>query len=87
MRIFEFEVDKNKFEKRPVIFANAEDLLETIIEKRNLVGNYIIKVMADGGLGEYSLYGLKNLNPVKMKKLLLEDYTLKVVLMVGKKTY
>lgn len=37
------------------MWANAEELLETVLEKRNLIGNFIIKVMADGGQGFFKI--------------------------------
>lgn len=47
-----FDIEKKKIkEKRPVIWADAETLVETVIEERNLIGGYTIKVMADGGQG------------------------------------
>lgn len=36
-------------EKRPVVWADTEKLIETIIDKRKIIGNYEVKVMADGG--------------------------------------
>lgn len=47
---FEFDVDNSVVkQKRPVVWANAEELVEAVIGKRNLTGYYIIKLMADGG--------------------------------------
>ena len=36
-------------QSRPVVYANAEELLDKVIESRGLVGNFCIKAMADGG--------------------------------------
>ena len=47
-----FEIDTKNIkgkEKRPVIWTNAEKIVESVLEKRNFVDNYTIKVMADGG--------------------------------------
>lgn len=48
--IDEFDT-KNGKEKMPVVWADAEELLEAVIEKRNLVGYVDVKLMADGGQG------------------------------------
>lgn len=49
---FEFDVEKIKTKiKRPVVWAYADELLERILEERNIVGNYKVKIMADGGQG------------------------------------
>ena len=54
--IFDFEINnKNEKEKRPVIWANAEELLDSVLQKRNLVGNCLIKIMADGGQGFFKI--------------------------------
>ena len=42
-------------QKRPVVYADAEELLDAVIEERNLVGDVIIKVMADGGQGFFKI--------------------------------
>lgn len=47
----EFETDKEKIEKRPVVWADAEELLKAVLENKNQIGNFKIKVMADGGQG------------------------------------
>ena len=50
--IFEFDTKNIKGkEKRRVIWTNAEKIVESVLEKRNFVDNYTIKVMADGGQG------------------------------------
>ncbi|XP_043469388.1 uncharacterized protein LOC122503046 [Leptopilina heterotoma] len=51
---FEFETSKTK-EKRPVIWADASELVEAAIESRNLIGHYKLKVMADGGQGFFKI--------------------------------
>lgn len=52
----EFDTKNTKGkEKRPVIWTNAEKIVTSILEKRNLVGNYTIKVMADGGQGFFKI--------------------------------
>lgn len=48
--VFEFDVEKNQPKvKRHVVWADAEELLQTVVENRNFVGNYHVKVMADFG--------------------------------------
>lgn len=48
--IQEFDCEKIPLkQKRPVVYANAEEVLETVIEHRKIIGNVLIKVMADGG--------------------------------------
>ena len=42
-------------EKRPVIWTNAEKIVEYVLEKQNFVDNYTIKVMADGGQGFFKV--------------------------------
>ena len=37
--------------KRPVIWADAEQLLEAVFTGRQIIGNYTVKVMVDGGQG------------------------------------
>lgn len=47
---FDFEIEKSAVhQKRPVVWCNAEEILEEVIQRRTLIGNYVIKVMADGG--------------------------------------
>lgn len=48
---FEFDVGKTTKEKRPVVWADAEELVEKVLEEREHVGNHFVKVMADGGKG------------------------------------
>ena len=53
---FDFDVEnKEKKEKRPVVWADVEELLESVLEKRNLVGMYEIIVTADGGQGFFKI--------------------------------
>lgn len=42
-------------EKRPVIWADAQELLECIIEKRQFIGHVNVKVMADSGQGFFKV--------------------------------
>lgn len=42
-------------QRRPVVWANAEEILNTVIDKRGLIGNYLVKVMADGGQGFFKI--------------------------------
>lgn len=53
--LLEFEIKDGKREKRPVVWANASKLLKEVIEKRNLIGSYVVKVMADGGQGFFKV--------------------------------
>lgn len=61
---FDFDIEKEKKEsnakernettgkaKRPVVYADATELLEAVISERHLIGNYFVKVMADSGQG------------------------------------
>lgn len=52
----EFECEKSLGKQiRSVVYANAEELLDTVIEKRKFEGNVVIKVMADGGQGFFKI--------------------------------
>lgn len=55
--VFDFDIGKNKMEKekRPVVWADAEELLNAILEERGETGNVLIKVMADGGQGFFKI--------------------------------
>ena len=54
--IFEFDTKNTSGkEKRPVIWTNAEKIVESVLEKRNFVDNYTIKVLADGGQGFFKV--------------------------------
>lgn len=50
-----FDTDSGGKQERPVVWANAEQLVEAVVTKRNLIGNYKIKIMADGGQGFFKL--------------------------------
>ena len=56
---FNFEVESKsnvkKIEKRPVIWTKAEDILESVIAQREIIGNFFIKIMADGGQGFFKI--------------------------------
>lgn len=41
--------------KRPVVWANAEELLEFVLQERQVIGYYIVKIMADGGQGFFKV--------------------------------
>lgn len=52
----DFDIEKKEVqEKRPVVWCNSEEILDEIIQRRNSVGNFIIKVMADGGKGFFKV--------------------------------
>lgn len=51
---FDIEGSKPK-EQRPVIWANASELLDAVVEKRNIIGNVVVKIMADGGQGFFKI--------------------------------
>lgn len=54
--VLEFDVKNCVIKKkRPVIYADAEELLDCIITKRNFIGNVNVKVMADGGQGFFKI--------------------------------
>lgn len=57
--IFDFEIEdtkiKNKIENRPVVWAKADNILESVITHREIIGNYVIKIMADGGQGFFKV--------------------------------
>ena len=53
---YEFECAKSANKAlRPVVYADAEELLDVVIEKRNLQGNVTVNVMADGGQGFFKI--------------------------------
>ncbi|CAH0550992.1 unnamed protein product [Brassicogethes aeneus] len=67
---FEFEIEgkyaENKKAKRPVVWCDAEGILNEVIERRNETGNVAVKVMADGGQGFFKICLTimpKNYNP------------------------
>ena len=46
----EFDIDAGGIkEKRPIVYLNASELLDAIIEKQKMIGNVYIKLMVDGG--------------------------------------
>lgn len=49
--IYEFDTDKGKKEKRPVVWADSEEHLRAVLQHRDQTGNEEIKLMADGGQG------------------------------------
>ena len=48
---YEFQTDKEGIRNRPVVYANATELLDFVFEKRNIehIEKTKIKRMADGG--------------------------------------
>lgn len=53
---FEFEVEKSEDKQlRPVVWADAEELLDEISNRRQLTGQFIVKLMADGGQGSFKI--------------------------------
>lgn len=40
---------------RPVVYADAKELLDAIIEHRKIEGNVLVKVLADGGQGSFKI--------------------------------
>ncbi|KAJ8672431.1 hypothetical protein QAD02_003690 [Eretmocerus hayati] len=52
--IHEFDVEVTpvlKREKRPIIYADAQELLEYVLEERSIIGDFNIKVLCDSGQG------------------------------------
>lgn len=48
--IYEFDVTgSEKRQKRPVVWADAEELLQFIVEERRIQNNFVVKAMIDGG--------------------------------------
>lgn len=46
----EFDIDAGGIKKkRPIVYANASELLDAIIDKREMIGYVSVKLMADGG--------------------------------------
>ena len=55
---FDCESSSNKEKEkllRPVVYADAEELLDAIIEHRKIEGNVLVKVLADGGQGSFKI--------------------------------
>ena len=48
---YKFEAGDGKEVTRPVIWANAEELVVSVAEERDIKGPMFVKVMADGGQG------------------------------------
>ncbi|CAH1107748.1 unnamed protein product [Psylliodes chrysocephalus] len=54
--MLEFDIEGSKAkEQRPVIWANASELLDAVVEKRIIIGNVVVKIMADGGQGFFKI--------------------------------
>lgn len=54
--IHQFDVEKeNEKQDRPVVFGDAEDLLQKVIDARGLQNDFYVKVMADGGQGFFKI--------------------------------
>lgn len=52
--VFDVEgVDTKK--NRPIVYADCEELLEAVVDYRNLIGDYYIKIMADSGQGFFKI--------------------------------
>lgn len=45
----EFDTKNSGRDKRSVVWGNAEELIEEVLDRRDYVGNYVVKVTADGG--------------------------------------
>lgn len=43
--------DSGGFQNRTVVYGNAGEIVDFVVEKREIIGNYTVKVMADGGQG------------------------------------
>lgn len=41
--------DAGKLKTRPVVYGNAEEILDFVVDKRGVIGYYATQVMADGG--------------------------------------
>jgi hypothetical protein len=54
--LLDLDVDVgNKNTKRPVIWADAGELLEFVLQQRKETNNVFIKIMADGGQGFFKI--------------------------------
>lgn len=52
----EFDCENTDDKKvRPVVYADAEELVNSVVENRNVQGFYVVKVMADGGQGFFKI--------------------------------
>ncbi|CAH0559569.1 unnamed protein product [Brassicogethes aeneus] len=57
MNEMEFEVGEinSLKQKRTVVWADAEELVEMVLNERKLIGNYTVKIMADSGQGSFKI--------------------------------
>lgn len=55
LETLEFECKGKKKCKRPVVFADAEELLDAVVVERKFEGDVLVKVMADGGQGFFKI--------------------------------
>lgn len=46
---YDFDTSHTGKERRPVVYADAEKLVEEVVNQRKIEGYYTVKVMADGG--------------------------------------
>ncbi|CAH0556510.1 unnamed protein product [Brassicogethes aeneus] len=54
--LYEFETNEKREEQnRAIVWADAEELVKAVIEKRNYIGKPEIKLMADGGQGFFKI--------------------------------
>ena len=53
--IIQFEVRNDMKEERPVVWGDAEEPVDAVFDNRNFVGDYVIKIMADGGQGFFKI--------------------------------
>lgn len=53
---FKFQCDgKKEEEMRPVVFSDAEELLDAVVRERGFEGNVLVKITADGGQGFFKI--------------------------------
>lgn len=52
---YSFECDGGQQGMRPVVFANAEEIIEAVVRERDFEGTTCVKVMADGGQGFFKI--------------------------------
>lgn len=52
---FKFECEGKKVDERPVVYADAEELLEAVVKERGFEGNVLVKITADGGQGFFKI--------------------------------
>lgn len=55
--VFDFDITGHNSvqEKRPCVWTDAEKMVEAVVTAREIIGNYTIKVMADGGQGFFKI--------------------------------